>query len=151
MTSPTLPTFASTDDVSGTWRTLNGEQTAYAQLLLEAAYVWITGKCAAAGIAVPTTAAKIVSIEVVRAALQRDCFNGAPSGRVTRGSRSDEWTTARTATVEELARTLIFSEYHLNLLGLFQPTGPTYAMGSRSMGPDPIILFGRDYSGGRGC
>ncbi len=84
-------------------------------------------------------AARIVSIEVVRAALQRDVFNGAASGKITRGGRTDEWSLSRTATVEQLARTLVFSEYHEQLLGLWKPTGPRYAMGSTSPGPDPTM------------
>ncbi|KZM70761.1 hypothetical protein [Nocardia terpenica] len=140
MTAAGPPPFASVADVQSTWRALTPEQAAYAGLLLQAAAVWIYGKLP--GIDPVSPAARIVSVEVVRDALQRDVFEGAPSGKITRGSRSDEWTTARTATVEELAHTLVFSEYHLNLLGLFQPTGPRYAMGSRTRGPDPIRLFG---------
>ncbi|MFI5542092.1 hypothetical protein ACIA5H_37625, partial [Nocardia sp. NPDC051900] len=105
MTTPTP--FATTDDVQSTWRTLNTEQTAYAELLLQAAAIWIYNRVP--GIDPSSPAAKIVSIEVVRAALQRDVFDGAPSGKITRGNRSDEWTGARTATVEQLARTLVFS------------------------------------------
>lgn len=140
MTDPTP--FAITDDVQGTWRTLTDTQIDYAELLLQAAALWITTKCQQAGIAPNALAAHIVSIEVVRAALQRDRLDGVPSGKTTRGDRSDEWTNVRTATIEELARTLIFSEYHLQLLGLFQPTAPRYAMGSVSRGPDPIRLPG---------
>lgn len=141
MTSPTP--FATTTDVQNSWRTLNTQQTDYAGLLLQAAALWITGKLPA--IDPGSVAAHIVSIEVVRAALQRDVLDGVPSGKTTRGSRSDEWTNVRTATLEELARTLVFSEYHLNLLGLFQPTGPRYVMGSQSAGPDPIRLPAVDF------
>ncbi|MEU6582820.1 hypothetical protein [Nocardia sp. NPDC046763] len=144
MSSPTPTTFASTDDVQNSWRTLNAQQLNFAGLLLQAAALWITGKCQAASIPVPATAAHIVSIEVVRAALQRDMLDGVPSGKTTRGDRSDEWTNVRTATLEELARTLVFSEYHLQLLGLFQPTGPRYLMGNRYSTPDPIIIPGID-------
>ncbi|GAB3211341.1 hypothetical protein [Nocardia tengchongensis] len=129
------------------WRTLNAQQLNFAGLLLQAAALWITGKCQAANIPVSTAAAKIVSIEVVRAALQRDKLDGVPSGKTTRGDRSDEWTNVRTATLEELARTLVFSEYHQQLLGLWQPTGPRYAMGNRYGTPDPVILPGVDQWG----
>ena len=135
-----MTAFATTADVAGTWRTLNAEQTAYAQLLLNAAELWIRGKVP--GIDDNSVAAHIVSIEVVRAALQRDAFGGAPSGKQTRGGKTDEWTTARTATVEELARTLVFSDYHLQLLGLWQPSGPSYLMGDRYAMPDMIRLPG---------
>ncbi|MFD6357940.1 hypothetical protein [Nocardia tengchongensis] len=126
------------------WRTLNAQQLDFAGLLLQAAALWITGKCQAANIPVSTAAAKIVSIEVVRAALQRDQLDGVPSGKTVRGDRSDEWTNVRTATIEELAQTLVFSEYHQQLLGLWQPTGPRYAMGNRYGTPDPVILPGVD-------
>lgn len=135
VTTP-IATFASVDDVAGVGDPLTGNDAAYASLLLQAAALLITGK--KPGIAPDDPAAKIVSIQLVRDAMDKRRFKGAPSGRVTRGSRSDEWTTARTATIEELARTLILSEYHLNLLGLWQPTGPRYVMGSRDPGPDPI-------------
>ncbi|MEV6258077.1 hypothetical protein AB0L97_32965 [Nocardia sp. NPDC051911] len=141
MTTP----FATTSDVQSTWRTLNTTQTAYAELLLQAAALWICQRLP--NIAPDSPAAKIVSIEVVRAALQRDQLDGVPSGKRTRGTRSDEWTGARTATIEELARTLVFSQYHHELLGLRQPSGPRYAMGNRYSTPDPIALPGRGVLG----
>lgn len=139
MTTP-VPTFAAISDVVPTWRTLTDEQTAYATLLLQAAALWIYNRVP--NIAPDSPAAKIVSIEVVRAALQRDQLDGVPSGKRTRGSRSDEWTNVRTATVEELAQTLVFSQYHYALLGIRQPSGPQYAMGNRYGTPDPIIPRG---------
>ncbi|MGW0052047.1 hypothetical protein [Nocardia nova] len=148
MTTPNVPTFADISDVVPTWRTLTDAQTAYGNLLLQAAALWIRNRLP--DIAPDSVAAKIVSIEVVRAALQRDQLDGVPSGKKTRGSRSDEWTNVRTATLEELARTLVFSEYHYQLLGIRQPSGPRYAMGDRYSTPDPIILQGRNILDGWG-
>lgn len=138
MTTPTPTPFAEVTDVQSTWRTLTDVQTAYAGLLLQAAAVWIYNRLPNIDPASP--AAKIVSIEVVRAALQRDQLDGVPSGKTTRGSRSDEWTNVRTATIEELAQTLVFSEYHYSLLGIRQATAASFRMGSQFPGPDPIIL-----------
>jgi hypothetical protein len=143
VTSPPTP-FATTTDVQSSWRTLTTTQTNYAALLLQAAAWWITGKWAQSGVNPNPDVAKIVSIEVVRAALQRDVLDGVPSGKITRADRSDEWTNVRTATLEELARTLVFSQYHLELLGLWQPTGPRYVMGDQRWTPDPIRLPATD-------
>lgn len=140
MTTPTPAPFAEVTDVQSSWRTLTDVQTTYANLLLQAAAIWIYNRLP--NIDPSSVAAKIVSIEVVRAALQRDQLDGVPSGKKTRGSRSDEWTNVRTATIEELAQTLVFSEYHYALLGIRQPSGPRYSMGSRYPGPDPIRLPG---------
>ncbi|OXR46669.1 hypothetical protein B7C42_01644 [Nocardia cerradoensis] len=142
MTTPDVPTFAQVTDVTSTWRTLSDAQIAYANLLLQAAALWIRNRLP--NIESDSPAAKIVSIEVVRAALQRDQLDGVPSGKKTRGSRSDEWTNVRTATIQELAQTLVFSQYHYQLLGIRQPSGPRYGMGSGLRGPDPIRLRGYD-------
>lgn len=136
-----MTAFATSTDVSSTWRTLTTEQAAYATLLLDAAALWIRGRVP--GIAADSAAAKSVSIQVVRDALQRDVFGGATAGTHTVGNRSDSWITSRTASVEELSRTLVFSAYHLELLGLFPANrGPRGTFGDRRLGVDPIVVTG---------
>lgn len=138
-----MTAFAQTTDVSATWRTLNAAQTAYASLLLDAAALWIRNK--KPGIADGDPAARIVSIQVVRDALQRDVFGGSPSGTRTYGKKTESWTTARTATIAELAQTLVFGPYQLQLLGIFQPTGPRGQFGNARPAVDPIVIAGRSW------
>lgn len=130
--------FATHAQVEGTWSVLDAAQREYADLLLRAAAFWIRSKVAS--IADDNAAAQVVSIEVVRAALQRDLFGGAESGTQTRGGKTDTWSRARTATVAELADTLVFSDFHRQLLGLAPATGAVYRMGDRTPDPDPITV-----------
>jgi hypothetical protein len=134
-----MAAFASNTDVSGTWRALSDAETAYADLLLDAAALWIRNRLP--GILDSDPAARIVSIEVVRAALQKNKLEGLNTYTRTVGGRTESWTGARTATSEELARTLEFSEYHQQLLGIWKPkAGPRYTMGNAYCGVDPIRL-----------
>ncbi|WP_063039719.1 hypothetical protein [Nocardia pseudovaccinii] len=135
-----MAAFATYTDVQNTWRTLTTPQTAYCNLLLDAAALWIRNR--KPNIADDDPAAKSVSIQVVRDALQRDLFGGTSAGTHTVGNRSDSWTLSRTATLEELARSLVFVDYHYELLGLAPAHGPRGAFGNRYPGPDPITLPG---------
>lgn len=137
-----MTAFATTTDVSGTWRALSAAETAYADLLLDAAAVWIRGR--KPGIADDDAAARIVSIEVVRSALQKNKLEGLNTYTRTVGGRTESWTGARTATAEELARTLEFSQYHQQLLGIWKPTGPRYTMGNAYRPVDEIRLPGSE-------
>ncbi len=136
--------FATLADIQANWRPDHGgpllpEECGWAQTLLNQAGIWIRGRKAAAGqtIADGDPAARIVSIDVVRAALRRDEFPGVHSGTHTVDGRSDTWSGTRNATVEDIARTLVFSDYQWQLLGLWGPTEPVATFGNIRRDIDP--------------
>ncbi|MDG3012150.1 hypothetical protein G4X40_18570 [Rhodococcus sp. D2-41] len=127
--------FATPDDVEATWRPLSAVERSWAGLLLTAAALWIRGR--KPGIDAADPAAKIVSIGVVRSALERNQFEGRGSWSKTVGPRTES---GAAADPTRLAEMLDFTESHLQLLGLWKPTGPRAFFGDRSPGVDPIRL-----------
>lgn len=136
--------FASLADIEANWQPDRGgpllpQENAWAQSLLNQAGLWIRGRKAQAGqtISDGDPAARIVSIDVVRAALRRDGFPGIHSGTHTVDGRSDSWSGPRTATTDDIARTLVFSDYQRQLLGLWGPTEPVGTFGNAHRAIDP--------------
>lgn len=84
--------FATSDEIEQNWRPLTTTEKSWATLLLGAAERWIRGK--APGIADGDPAAKIVSIAVVRNALQPGDHAGYSSFSKTLGPRSKSGTLA---------------------------------------------------------
>lgn len=78
--------FATSDDIEQNWRPLTSADKSWATLLLGAAERWIRGKVP--GIADDDQAAKVVSIAVVRNALQPGEHAGHVSYSKTLGPRS---------------------------------------------------------------
>lgn len=147
MTSPSPDTyaFATTADVANNWAVFKTAQDeAWCQSLLDQAGVWITQKLTAVGksIAAGDPRAWLVSVDVVRAAMSRAQYPGIHGGTHLVDGRSDTWSAPRTATVDDIARTLVFTDYHLQLLGLFAPTAPVGQFGNALRPVDPIIIGG---------
>jgi hypothetical protein len=147
MTSPSPDTFAFATpvDVANNWCTFKtAADQQWCQSLLDEAGIWITGKFASLGqtIALSDPRGYIVSVDVVRAAMERAKYPGIHSGTHLVDGRSDTWSGPRTASTDDTARTLVFSPYHEQLLGLFAPTRPAGQFGNALRPVDPIIIGG---------
>ncbi|MEU6580664.1 hypothetical protein [Nocardia sp. NPDC046763] len=140
--------FAAPSDVSNNWCTFKSQaDQQWCQTLLDAAGLWITNRFAAIGQTIPLSDPRgfIVSIDVVRAAMERAKYPGIHSGTHLVDGRSDSWSGPRTATTDDAGRTLVFTPYHEQLLGLFKPTQPVGQFGNVMRPVDPIILGGEDW------
>ncbi|WP_040853809.1 hypothetical protein [Nocardia niigatensis] len=143
--SPDTYAFATTTDVANNWCTFKSTaDQKWCQSLLDAAGMWITQRFASIGQTIALTDPRgfIVSVDVVRAAMERAQYPGIHSGTHLVDGRSDSWSGPRTATTDDAARTLVFAPYHEQLLGLFKPTQPVGQFGNAMRPVDPIVLGG---------
>lgn len=150
MTSPSPDSyaFATPTDIANNWctfATIADQQ--WCQTLLNEAGMWITQRFTSIGqsIALSDPRGYIVSIDVVRAAMERAKYPGIHSGTHVVDGRSDSWSGPRTASTDDTARTLVFSPWHEQLLGLFKSTQPAGQFGNAMRPVDPIILGGEDW------
>ena len=114
--------FLTASAVGTLWRPLVGTEVALADLLVASASAWIRRKIADAGLpalAVDDPNAKLVVLDVVRAAIEGAAPNRARSFSRTTGQRSTSWT------YDEAAKLLEWLPNHYELLGLPQDAGKT--------------------------
>lgn len=114
--------FANVEELTENWRPLSGPERARATQLLGAAGRWIRRKLP--GIAADDPDAKLVSIEVVRTALDTADYAGHLSYSRTVGGISGSGTLANPGAL------LVFTDSHRELLGLPTSESPTMPLGS---------------------
>lgn len=102
--------FAEVSELTEMFRPLTGREEAWADLLLQAAAVWI--KEQRPGIADDSLPAKVVSLDVVRTALETGKYTGHVSYSRTVGA------TAKSGTLAAAAGSLTWTDWHKEQLGI---------------------------------
>lgn len=102
--------FITTDELAEVWRPLTEAEAKYAALLITAASTWIRAK--KPGILDNDPAAKLVTIEVVKAALLPGVNAGFSSVSETVGGKTTAWTLANASAA------LRFTDHHYLMLGI---------------------------------
>lgn len=115
-------TFANVEELKQNWRPLSEQEAVWATQLLDAAGRWITRK--RPDIAPGDPDAKLVSIDVVRTALNTAEHAGRVSYSWTVGATSGSGTLANPGAL------LDFTDFHRELLGITTSKSPTTALGS---------------------
>ena len=112
-----MAAFAEPTDVESVWRPLSTQELSNASMLLDAAAQWIRGRLP--DIADDDPTAKLVSIQVTKAALIPGAFEGHSSYSKGIGP----WTKA--GALINPAAVLVFTDEHKELLGI-STTGSAY-------------------------
>lgn len=114
-----MAAFAEPEDITLGGRSLTAAQKVEAQLLLDAAASWIRDR--KPDIAPDDPNAKLVSIQVVKAALASEPYLGLSSYSKTTGE------VTRSGTLAHPGQFLVFTDFHKELLGIPFRAGPAWS------------------------
>ena len=115
--------FVTVPDVATGWRPLSGTEQVWAEQLIAAASLWIRDPNRRPDIADNDPGARFVVTEVVRAALTAAKHAGHVSYSKTVGG------VTRSGTLVNPGRSLVFTEYHHQLLGISRSAKPSWTFG----------------------
>ncbi|USC16222.1 phage Gp19/Gp15/Gp42 family protein [Rhodococcus sp. 11-3] len=113
--------FVNTDDIESGWRPLTSTEKIWAEQLIASASKWIRNR--KPDLAEDDPDAQFVVIEVVRAALTAAKYAGHASYAKTVGG------VTRSGTLVNPGRSLVFTEFHYQLLGISQVAAPKFTFG----------------------
>lgn len=113
--------FATADEIAQGWRPLNSSQRADAEAKIAAVGIWIRDR--KPDVADDDPAAKFVTVQAVRAALEAEKYAGHVSYSRTVGGETESGTFSKSS------EPLYITDFHYQLLGISRITMPQWHFG----------------------